>query len=95
MDYGTFKASVDRDAPPDGIEPALQAMWLEAKGNWDEAHKLAQAQADETGAWVHAYLHRVEGDNANAGGWYRRAGKPASSRPLDEEWEEIVLALLL
>ena len=55
---------------------ALQAMWQDAKGQWDTAHKLAQAQKDETGAWVHAYLHRVEGDLPNAAHWYRRAGKP-------------------
>ncbi len=90
----TFKASVARDAPPDGIGLALQAMWQDAKGQWDTAHKLAQAQKDETGAWVHAYLHRVEGDLRNAGHWYRNANRPASSAPLKEEWDEIVSALL-
>ncbi len=94
MDSKTLKASVDHDAPPEGIALALQALWHEAKGDWHRAHKLAQAQDDATGAWVHAYLHRVEGDNANAGHWYRRAGKPASSAPLGDEWEEIASALL-
>ena len=94
MDFRTFKASFNRDAPPEGIGRALQALWHEKKGNWRRAHRLAQAQGDEIGAWVHAYLHRVEGDEANAGGWYRRAGKPHSSAPLNEEWEEIVSAIL-
>ncbi len=94
MDLRAFKASLNDDAPPEGVGRALQAMWREAKGDWRGAHRLAQAQGDEIGAWVHAYLHRVEGDEANAGGWYRRAGKPHSSAPLNEEWEEIVAALL-
>jgi hypothetical protein len=94
MDLGTFKASVGGDAPPDGSGLALQALWFDAKGDWDRAHKLAQAQDDKIGAWVHAYLHRVEGDNRNAGYWYQRADKPASSAPLSEEWDEIAAALL-
>ena len=94
MDYRTFKASINHDAPPEGIERALQALWHQAKGDWHEAHRLAQAQDNQTGAWVHAYLHRVEGNNGNAGHWYSRAGKSHSSAPLYEEWEEIVSALL-
>lgn len=94
MDYAGFKASIDGDAPPDGLELALQAMWQDARGDWDAAHKLAQAQDDATGAWVHAYLHRVEGDLRNAGHWYNRAGRPQSTVPLAEEWDEIVTALL-
>ena len=78
--------SFPRDArgatPPAGVSPALAAMWHEAKGDWAAAHRLAQAEDDADGAWVHAYLHRVEGDLANAGYWYRRAGKPASEQPL-------------
>ncbi len=94
MDLETFKASLDQDVPPEGLGPALQALWHKAKGNWDEAHRLSQAQDDELGAWVHAHLHRVEGNNANADYWYRRAGRPRSSAPLNDEWEEIVSALL-
>ncbi len=94
MDLETFKTSLDQDAPPEGLGPALQALWHKAKGNWDEAHRLSQAQADELGAWVHAHLHRVEGGNVNADYWYRRAGRPHSSVSLNEEWEEIVSALL-
>ncbi len=94
MDLKSFKASLNRDMPPEGLGRALQAIWHEAKGDWHKAHRLAQAQDDQTGAWVHAYLHRVEGDTANAGYWYRRAGKLHSSAPLNEEWEQIALALL-
>ncbi len=94
MDLASFKQSLDRDAPPAGLERALAALWREAKGDWDEAHRLAQAQDDADGAWVHAYLHRVEGDLPNAGYWYRRAGKPPSSAPLKQEWAEIAGALL-
>ena len=93
MDVDEFRASLVGEAPPDDAGPALQALWYEAKGDWHRAHGLAQSQADETGAWVHAYLHRVEGDQSNADHWYRRAGKPRSSATLAEEWAEIVAAL--
>jgi hypothetical protein len=93
MDFTEFKQSLDRTAPPAVAGLALQALWQEAKGDWDAAHKLAQEQDDADGAWVHAYLHRVEGDERNAGGWYTRAGKPHSKAPLSEEWEEIARAL--
>ncbi len=87
IDLKKFKASLDGDAPP-----ALQALWYQAKGDWKRAHRLAQAQDDKNSAWVHGYLHRIEGDNANAGYWYRCAGKPRSSAPPKKEWEEIVFA---
>ncbi len=94
MDLATFKQSLDRDAPPEGLGRALAALWHAAKGDWDEAHRLAQAQKDAAGAWVHAYLHRVEGDLSNAEHWYRRAGKSPSSALLSREWDEIADALL-
>ena len=94
MDLAAFKASLDDDAPPEGLGPALRALWHEAKGDWERAHRLAQAQDDAAGALVHAYLHRVEGDEGNAGYWYRRAGKPHCSAPLPVEWAEIAEALL-
>lgn len=94
MDVDAFKASLQQAAPPDGLSAALRALWFQAKGDWDEAHRLAQSQDDMTGAWVHAYLHRVEGDQRNAAYWYRRAGKPVSSAPLRKEWDEIADALL-
>ena len=94
MDLAAFKVSLKDATPPDGIEPVLQALWHEAKGDWDKAHQLAQSQGDATGAWVHAYLHRVEGDQSNAAYWYRRAGKAVATAPLNEEWDSIVSALL-
>ena len=63
MDLGAFKSSLTGNAPPEGTDRALQALWHEAKGDWAKAHRLAQGQKDDTGAWVHAYLHRVEGDD--------------------------------
>lgn len=94
MDFAAFKSSLAAAAPPDGLAPAVQALWWEQKGDWDRAHTCAQQQGDAEGAWAHAYLHRVEGDLRNAGGWYGRAGKPVSSAPLEEEWESIARALL-
>ena len=75
MDFETYKNSLAQDAPPEGLSSAVQALWWEAKGDWHQAHQCAQEQADAEGAWAHAYLHRVEGDLRNAGGWYSRAGR--------------------
>jgi hypothetical protein len=94
MDIASFKASVEHDAPPADVGPGLQALWHDAKGNWDTAHALSQKAPDPQGAWVHAYLHRVEGDESNAGHWYSRAGKPHCETELAQEWEEIACALL-
>ncbi|MEJ1972266.1 MAG: hypothetical protein WDM96_07325 [Lacunisphaera sp.] len=69
-------------------------MWHDARGDWDRAHALAQQDSGRNGAWVHAYLHRKEGDAMNAGYWYARAGKPAASGDLDAEREAIARALL-
>jgi hypothetical protein len=94
MEFESYKNSLVEAAPPAGLAPAVMALWWEAKGDWHRAHQCAQQQADAEGAWVHAYLHRVEGDLRNASGWYRRAGKPVSEAPLPEEWEAIARALL-
>ena len=93
MDLEGFRATLGEAAPPTA-PPALQALWRAAKGEWEAAHQLAQGQEDAAGSWVHAHLHRIEGDEANAGYWCRRAGKPHSRRPLEEEWAEIAEALL-
>jgi hypothetical protein len=95
ISFEDFRASLDQAARPAGVSPALAAMWHEAKGDWDGAHRLAQSQDNAESAWVHAYLHRVEGDLGNAGYWYRRAGKPASQQPLADEWAAIVTDLLV
>jgi hypothetical protein len=94
MDLNEFKDSLAGETLPAGVSPKLQAMWHEAKGDWEAAHHLVQNQNDRDGAWVHAYLHRKEGDNANAGYWYSRAGRPASQQTLEQEWAEIVEELL-
>lgn len=89
-----FRDSLQQSRPPEGLSLALQALWYDAKGNWDRAHELAQEREDAEGNWVHAYLHRVEGDEFNAGYWYRRAGRPFSPLSLEKEWEQIAGELL-
>lgn len=93
MDILHLKASLAATKPPAGLSPPLEALWWEAKGDWTKAHEVAQAQDDRECAWVHAYLHRVEGDLSNAGYWYRRAGRAAATGSLKAEWETIVTAL--
>ena len=94
MDVNGLRATLAQDAPPPAVSAAVQALWWQAKGDWHKAHRCCQDSHDETGAWAHAYLHRVEGDEMNAGGWYKRAGRTVPTTPLDEEWEEIARALL-
>jgi dienelactone hydrolase len=94
MTFDDFKASLSLRAPPPGVAGPLLALWHDARGNWDTAHEIAQDVATESGAWVHAYLHRKEGDPGNAAYWYRRARRPEARMSLDEEWALIVAALL-
>jgi hypothetical protein len=89
-----FKSSLSGAAPVPDVSPPLAALWWAAKGDWDKAHAIVQDEAGVDAAWVHAYLHRVEGDLGNAGYWYRRAGKPVASGPVQAEWGKIVSALL-
>ena len=89
-----FRASLSGMSPAPGLEPPLAGLWWAAKGQWDEAHKLVQDEDTANAAWVHAYLHRVEGDLGNAGYWYRQAGQPLAKDSLEAEWERIVSALL-
>ena len=93
MDLQVFEDSLHRDAPLEGVGTALRALWHLARGDWGRAHRLVQAEKDQACAWVHAHLHRVEGDEANAGYWYRRAGRPHSRAPLERERDEIITAL--
>jgi hypothetical protein len=88
-----FKASLSGAAPAPDFDAPLAAMWWAAKGSWDQAHKIVQDEATADAAWVHAYLHRVEGDLGNAGYWYRQAGNPVATGPLETEWERITSAL--
>jgi hypothetical protein len=94
MDLNEFKASLKGEMPPDGVGHALRALWHQAHGEWDRAHELVQPHEDESGAWVHAHLHRERGEESNAGYWYRRAGRPHARTPLNEEWDEIAGVLL-
>lgn len=94
MDLSRLKASLNAATPPAGLAPPLEALWWDAKGDWKKAHEVAQQHDDRDSAWVHAYLHRAEGDIANAGYWYRRAGRPAATGALQAEWERIVETLL-
>jgi hypothetical protein len=94
MDLAAFRASLDGAAPPAGLGLPLQALWWDAKGDWDKAHECAQADEGADGSAVHAYLHRVEGDLSNAGYWYRRAGRSARTDALAEEWEALAGELL-
>ena len=95
MTLDEFKRSLGNTAPPAGLTPVLVALWHDAKGDWEAAHRVAQDVDDENGAWVHAYLHRKEGDASNADYWYRRAGRPHARVPPEAEWAEIVTALLI
>lgn len=94
MTIEQFRRSLEMPAAPETLSRALHAMWEDAKGNWNAAHRIAQDIDDQTGSWIHAYLHRKEGDLGNAGYWYRRAAKPVAHDTLDEEWNRIVSVLL-
>jgi len=93
MTLEEFRATLSADSPP-AVAPVLQALWYDARGNWDKAHEMANDVDDKTGAWVHAYLHRKEGDDGNAAYWYRRANRRVATTSWAAEWEEIVAALL-
>lgn len=79
---------------PEDIPPLLHSLLLESAGDWNSAHGIAQSDDSPDGSWVHAYLHRVEGDLGNASYWYRSAGKPLPKLSLEEEWEYIAMALI-
>lgn len=94
MTLTDFKATLAAPTPPAGLSAVLTALWHDARGDWDAAHRVAQDIDGADGAWIHAYLHRKEGDEANAGYWYRRAGQPVASGSLDAEWDSIATTLL-
>jgi hypothetical protein len=93
MDLPTFKESLTKSAPPEGLSVALQALWWDAKGDWAKAHECAQERDDQDGMRVHAYLHRKEGDLSNADYWYRRCRATPATVSLAEEWEQLVRSL--
>jgi hypothetical protein len=94
MDVDSFSRSLTETEPPPGIPELLKALWWERKGDWTKAHEMAQDIDSTDAAWVHAYLHRREGDLSNAGYWYRQAGSPVNHGPLDSEWKELATVLL-
>lgn len=94
VEFASFRDSLGKSAPPQGLSLALQALWWDGKGDWEKAHACAQEREDEAGNWVHAYLHRKEGDLSNADYWYRRCRKMAPKSSLAEEWEALARALL-
>ncbi|MGF6433921.1 hypothetical protein [Bradyrhizobium elkanii] len=89
-----FRTSLADTAPDAALSPPLAALWWAKKGDWDQAHRIVQDEGDANSAWVHAHLHRVEGDLGNAGYWYRQAGQPVAKDTLEAEWERIVATLL-
>jgi hypothetical protein len=95
MTLRAFEESLGGSAPPSGLSHALQALWHERCGNWNRAHEIAQDHDDGACAWVHTYLHRREGDLSNAAYWYRRAARPTARGDMDQEWRDMVSALLI
>ena len=94
MHLEEFIQSIKEESPPEGLSEPLQAMWHARKGDWETAHNIAQSISTELGSWIHAYLHRVEGDLSNAGYWYRRANLPPHSGSTDAEADEIINSIL-
>jgi hypothetical protein len=94
MTLAEFKRSLKAKTAPRGLAPALAALWWAKRGDWDKAHKIVMDDDGRDAAWVHAYLHRLEGDAGNAAYWYRQAKRPAASGGHDAEWTAIADALL-
>jgi hypothetical protein len=94
MTLDDFRKSLSATEPPAGLTHALAGLWWDGKGDWRRAHESAQQDEGRDGSWVHAYLHRKEGDQGNAAYWYSRAGKPVCREPLEAEWLSIVRSLL-
>lgn len=94
MSFQSFIDSLQSETPPPGLSAALVALWHDGRGDWDRAHEVAQDIDDRTGSWIHAYLHRKEGDLSNARYWYNRASVTPADGSLADEWRAIVEALL-
>jgi len=94
MNFDTFQQSLSTNTPPANSNVYLQSLWHDAKGDWDQAHTLIQDLSDKSAAWIHAYLHRKEGDIWNANYWYTKAGQRMPGYGLEQEWEELVKAML-
>jgi len=94
MQFNEFIKSVENGSPPPGLPIYVAALWFDAKGDWNKAHASIDSLSDKNSCWVHAYLHRKEGDIWNADYWYSKAGKKRPDTTLMQEWESITRALL-
>ena len=94
MTLEEFRHSLSQSESPAGVSGPLSALWWAARGDWEQAHTIVMNDDSREAAWVHAYLHRVEGDHDNAGYWYRRAGAPVATSSLNDEWGRITTALM-
>jgi hypothetical protein len=94
MTFEAFQNSLSQPSLPVGLSPLLQALWHDARNDWEASHNVAQEIHTNDGSWIHAYLHRKEGDTGNAGYWYRKAGKPFPVVTVNQEWEMLVKAFL-
>ena len=94
LSFDDFIISLSGTNPSLGLSVYLQSLWYDGKGDWNKAHTIIQDIEDDTGSWIHAYLHRKEGDKFNANYWYNKAGKSIPHYSLEQEWQEIIKALL-
>ena len=94
MKLQEFKDSIRNPIPPKSLSKNLLALWHDSNDNWDEAHNIVQGTSGFDGDWIHAYLHRKEGDLSNASYWYSKVGKTRPNISLAEEWEELANYLL-
>lgn len=94
MKFDEFQKSLTEDYPSEQLSRPLQSLWYDARGDWNKAHGIIQDIDDKTAAWIHAYLHRKEGDIGNADYWCRRADKIRPGVTVEEEWRTIVKELL-
>lgn len=95
MSYEDFISSLKLEHPPEGLHPLLLSLWYDGKGDWEKSHNIAQDIDSKDASWIHAYLHRKEGDDWNADYWYRRAGAKRPDCSLEEEWRKLILHLLI
>jgi hypothetical protein len=94
MNFEEFHQTLSLSDPPVKISGHLLSLWYDAKDDWEKSHTIIQEINDANAAWIHAYLHRKEGDIGNADYWYRRAGKKRPAVSLEKEWEEIVKEII-
>ena len=94
MTFEQFQQSLSKSSPPSTISKHLESLWYDGKGDWEQSHNIIQDINDSKASWIHAYLHRKEGDIWNADYWYNQAGKKRPATSLEEEWEEIVRKII-